>query len=217
MNKFYIKKTKRNRIEDIKYLFLFWKGRKKGMIYTRDITLSDLRLIFFPKNFYEKYSYLGSVPYLEEKNMLHALTMALDGEAKPGWCPRWFLRFTHLFGNDKSLVRVRNWFWHNLHRKITKGVVFFDYKTKWSHYDLRLSVHGPMYLQDLAEAIELYTYRTGRREELLSILSNISEMEGKYNHFDTLRDLENKYEEYLNKYEEYLDKEVQSVQSDKNN
>jgi hypothetical protein len=42
-------------------------------------------------------------------------------------------------------------------------------------------------------------------------------MEGKYNHFDTLRDLENKYEEYLNKYEEYLDKEVQSVQSDKNN
>jgi hypothetical protein len=209
-SKFYKPTPFKERVIDFFKSLLFWKGRKKGYIHTRNITWNDIRTVFFPKNFYEKYSYLGSVPYGEEKTMLHALTMALDGEAKPSWCPRWFLRFTHLFGNDNSLVRVRNWFWHNLHRKITHGVVFFDYKTKWSHYDLRLSVHGPMYLQDLAEAIELYTYRTGRREELLSILSSISEMEGKYSEFDTLRDLENKYEEYL-------DKEVQSMQSDKDN
>ena len=208
-NKFYIKKTKKNRIEEIKYLFLFWKGRSKGMIYTRDITLNDLRVVFFPKNFHEKYIYLGSVPYSEEKNMLHALTLALDGEAKPSWCPRWFLRFTHLFGNDNSLVRVRNSFWYNIHQKITKGILFFDYKTKWSHYDLRISVHAPSYIQELVDAIELYTYRTGRKEQLLKILSNISEMDGKYNHLDSLGELERKYEEYI-------DKEVQSVQSDKN-
>lgn len=210
MSKFYTKKTKKNRIEEIKYLFLFWKGRSKGMIYTRDITLNDLRVVFFPKNFYEKYSYLGSVPYNEEKNMLHALTLALDGEAKPSWCPRWFLRFTHLFGNDNSLVRVRNSFWYNIHQRITRGILFFDYKTKWSHYDLRISVHAPTYIQELVDAIELYTYRTGRKENLLKILSNISEMEGRYNHLDSLGELERKYEEYI-------DKEVQSVQSDKNN
>lgn len=210
MSKFYTKKTKKNRIEEIKYLFLFWKGRSKGMIYTRDITLNDLRVVFFPKNFYEKYIYLGSVPYNEEKNMLHALTLALDGEAKPSWCPRWFLRFTHLFGNDNSLVRVRNSFWYNIHQKITNGILFFDYKTKWSHYDLRISVHAPSYIQELVDAIELYTYRTGRKEQLLKILSNISEMDGKYNHLDSLGELERKYEEYI-------DKEVQSVQSDKGN
>lgn len=210
MSKFYIKKTKKDRFKDIKYLFLFWKGRSKGMIHTRDITLNDLRIVFFPKNFHEKYIYLGSVPYSEEKNMLHALTLALDGEAKPSWCPRWFLRFTHLFGNDNSLVRVRNSFWYGVHQKITKGILFFDYKTKWSHYDLRISVHAPTYIQELADAIELYTYRTGRKEQLLKMLSNISEMEGKYNHLDSLGELERKYEEYI-------DKEVQSVQSDKDN
>lgn len=210
MSKFYTKKTKKNRVEDIKYLFLFWKGRSKGMVYTRDITLNDLRVVFFPKNFHEKYSYLGSVPYSEEKNMLHALTLALDGEANPSWCPRWFLRFTHLFGNDNSLVRVRNRFWHDVHQKITRGILFFDYKTKWSHYDLRIIVHAPTYIQELVDAIELYTYRTGRKEQLLKMLSNISEMEGKYNHLDSLGELERKYEEYI-------DKEVQSVQSDKDN
>ena len=38
---------------------LFWRGRSKGMIYTRNITLDDLRYIFFPKGF-EKYGYLGT-------------------------------------------------------------------------------------------------------------------------------------------------------------
>ena len=41
---------------------LFWRGRKKGVIYTRNINWNDIREIFFPQNFNEKYGYLGSVP-----------------------------------------------------------------------------------------------------------------------------------------------------------
>jgi len=165
-SKFYKPPTVKERLDNIKYGILFWKGRSKGMIYTRDIELDDLRYIFFPKGF-EKYGYLGYIPYREDKTMIHALVMAMDAEAKPTWCPRWFLRFLDVFGNDKSIVRVRNRKLHNLFRKLTKGIVFWDYKTKWSDYDLRISISGPQYLQDLADAIEDLTYRRGRKQELI--------------------------------------------------
>ena len=133
--------------------------------YLQKITLKDIRVIFFPKNFYEKYSYLGSVPYKDEKSMLHALTIAIDYEAKPKWCPRWFLRFLYLFGCDNSIVRVRNKHAYHLFMKLTKGIRIWDYKTKWTDYDLRISITGPEHLQDLAQAIELYTYTNGERKE----------------------------------------------------
>ena len=116
---------------------LFWRGRSKGMIYTRNITLDDIRYIFFPKGF-EKYGYLGTQIWDEDGDCfkaLYPLVLALDYEAKPKYCPRWFLRFLHVFGSDKSIVRVRNWKLHNLLRKLTKGIAFVDWKTKWSYYD----------------------------------------------------------------------------------
>ncbi len=124
-SKFYKPPTFKERLDNIKYGILFWKGRSKGMIHTRNIELDDFRYIFFPKGF-EKYGYLGYIPYREEKTMIHALVMAMDAEAKPTWCPRWFLRFLDVFGNDKSIVRVRNRKLHNLFRKLTKGIVFWD-------------------------------------------------------------------------------------------
>ena len=137
----------------------------KSKAYLQKITLKDIRVIFFPKNFYEKYSYLGSVPYKDEKTMLHALTIAMDHEAKPKWCPRWFLRFLNLLGCDNSIVRVRNKHAYHLFMKLTKGIRIWDYKTKWTDYDLRISIVGPEHLQDLAQAIELYTYTEGERKE----------------------------------------------------
>jgi len=165
-SKFYKPPTFKERLDNIKYGILFWKGRSKGMIHTRDIELDDFRYIFFPKGF-EKYGYLGYIPYREDKTMIHALVMAMDAEAKPTWCPRWFLRFLDVFGNDKSIVRVRNRKLHNLFRKLTKGIVFWDYKTKWSDYDLRISISGPQHLLDLADAIEDLTYIRGRKQELI--------------------------------------------------
>lgn len=154
---------------------LFWRGRKKGMIHTRNIELEDLRYIFFPKGF-EKYGYLGTQIWNEKSSYfkaLYPLVLALDYEAKPKWCPRWFLRFLHVFGSDKSIVRVRNWTLHNLLRKLTNGIAFVDWKTKWQDYDLRISIHGPKNLQDLADDIEHGFYSRGRQEELVAEIKRL--------------------------------------------
>ena len=169
-SKFYTAPTFKQRMESLKYTILFWKGRSKGMIYTRNIKLDDFRYIFFPKGF-EKYGYLGTQIWDEDGSYfraLYPLVLALDYEAKPKLCPRWFLRFLHVFGSDKSIVRVRNWSLHDLLRNLTKGIAFVDYKTKWHDYDLRISIHAPKHLQDLADDIEHGFYSRGRQEELVA-------------------------------------------------
>jgi hypothetical protein len=181
----------RVKAKDFMQSLLFWRGRKKGIIYTRDIRWGDIREIFFPKNFEEKYRYLGSVPYDPRTDTFKALlplVLAMDYEAKPKWCPRWVLRFLHVFGNDKSIVRVRNRFLHNLSRKLTKGITLYDYKTKWSYYDLRISIGAPQYLQDLADDIEHGYYQRGRREELLL---SIKRIEPDFDRLMSIKDLEN--------------------------
>ena len=64
-SKFYKPAPLKERVKDFFQSLLFWKGRRKGMIHTRDITWEDIRKVFFPRDFYEKYQYLGSVPYNE--------------------------------------------------------------------------------------------------------------------------------------------------------
>jgi hypothetical protein len=149
------------------------KGKKYKFIHTMDITLDDIRAVFFPKNFNEKYKYLGYIPYSNNMDMLKALIIAMDYEAKPKWCPRWFLRFLHLFGSDNSIVRVRNWNLHQLSKKLTKGIMIWDYKTKWSDYDLRISIFAPQYLQDLSDAIESFVYQKGYKKELVKKIKEI--------------------------------------------
>jgi len=169
---------KRTRSEKVKSFFqslVFWRGRKKGIIHTRNIELDDFRYIFFPKGF-EKYGYLGTHLWNEEGSYfkaLYPLVLALDYEAKPKLCPRWFLRFLHVFGSDRSIVRVRNWTLHDLLRKLTKGIAFVDWKTKWYDYDLRISIHAPEYLQELASAIEDRFYSTGRQKEIVEQIKAI--------------------------------------------
>jgi hypothetical protein len=168
-SKFYRPKPFKEKVVDTIKGLLFWRGRKKGMIYTRDITLDDIRAVFFPENFYEKYKYLGSVPYRELGTVFKAmypLVLAMDYEAKPKGCPRWFLRFLHLFGSDNSIIRVRNLTLHNLKVKLTKGIMMNDYKTKWADYDLRISISAPEHLHNLANAIEGEYFSQGRQKEL---------------------------------------------------
>jgi hypothetical protein len=139
------------------------------MIYTRNIELDDFRYIFFPKGF-EKYGYLGTQLWNEDGSYfkaLYPLVLALDYEAKPKWCPRWFLRFLHVFGADKSIVRVRNRKLSDLLNKLTKGIGFIDWKTKWQYYDLRISISAPEHLQNLADDIENGFYSRGAQNELV--------------------------------------------------
>jgi hypothetical protein len=174
-SKFYTPLTFKQRMENLKYAILFWKGRNKGMIFTRKIELDDFRYIFFPKGF-EKYGYLGTQIWDEGGdyfNALYPLVLAMDYEAKPKFCPRWFLRFLHVFGSDKSIVRVRNWTLHDLLRNLTKGIAFVDWKTKWHDYDLRISIHAPKHLQDLADDIEHGYYSRGKQEELVAEIKKL--------------------------------------------
>ena len=168
------KPTFKERMGDLKYTILFWKGRSKGMIHTRNLKWSDLRYIFFPSK-EDKYGYLGITLYNDSEfnKVLLPLVLAMDYEAKPKWCPRWFLRFLHVFGNDKSIVRVRNWRLHKLHTKLTKGIQFWDWKTKWSEYDLRISISAPQHLQDLASWIENGFYKKGYQNELIERIKKI--------------------------------------------
>ena len=198
-SKFYKPPTFKQRLDNLKYSILFWKGRSKGMIYTRSIKLDDFRYIFFPKGF-EKYGYLGTQIWDEDGSYfraLYPLVLALDYEAKPKFCPRWFLRFLHVFGADKSIVRVRNWYLHDLLRNLTKGITFVDYKTKWHGYDLRISISAPKHLQDLADDIEHGFYSRGRQEELVAEIKkldpNASIIWGSIERFEKqLKELENK-------------------------
>jgi len=171
-SKFELKDNRPLKVKVLDFLesLLFWKGRRKGIIHTKDITLDDLRSVFFPKSFHEKYRYLGAIPWREDGEIFKAmepLVIFMDYRAKPKWCPRWFLRFLHLFGNDNSIVRVRNMKLHNLHRKLTKGIMIYDYKTKWQWYDLRISIAGDKQMSDLADDIQDMYYTRGQREDLL--------------------------------------------------
>jgi len=163
------KRSFKEKASDFACSLLFWKGRRKGMIHTRDITWEDIRKVFFPRDFYEKYQYLGSVPYNELGPIFEAmepLVIFMDYKARPWWCPRWFLRFLHLFGMDNSIVRVRNRFLSKLAEKITGYIMLMDYKTKWKNYDLRISVVGDRQVQNLADAIESRYYEVGYRRDL---------------------------------------------------
>jgi hypothetical protein len=167
-SKFYTRKSIKERVSGFFQSLLFWRSRKKGMITTSRIGWSEIRAVFFPKNFYEKYRYLGSIPWSEEGEIFKAmepLVIFMDRKAKPKWCPRWFLRFLHLFGSDNSIVRVRNFPLHNLSKRLTKGIMIWDFKTKWEYYDLRISVSGDDQIQNLAEDIEVGFYDRGKRKE----------------------------------------------------
>jgi hypothetical protein len=156
---------------------LFWKGRpsRNGFVHTRDLEWRDIRYIFFPKGFEEKYGYLGTAIWEDSSffKYIYPLVLAMDYEAKPKWCPRWFLRFLHVFGDDKSMVRVRNHKLSHLHRRLTKGITFWDWKTKWSDYDLRISISAPQHLQDLADDIEQGFYSRGRQKELVDQIKKL--------------------------------------------
>jgi hypothetical protein len=161
-----------------------FKGKKAkiGPVHTMDITLDHIRAVFFPKTFNEKYKYLGSVPCNEDGDIFKAmepLVIFMDHKARPKWCPRWFLRYLHLFGNDNSIVRMRNYRLSKLKTKLTGGIMIWDYKTKWEWYDLRISVSANQQISDLANDIEYSFYKKGYKKDLLTAIRKIEPDFGK--------------------------------------
>lgn len=147
---------------------ILFKRKQRRFVTLRDIYLDDVRAVFFPRTFHEKYRYLGNIPWKEDGVYFDAilpLILLMEYEAKPWWCPRWFLRYLFLFGSDNSMVRVRNSRLHNLLAKLTKGTFMFDWKTKWEWYDLRISVAGSERVMNLADDIERCFYDRYSKEK----------------------------------------------------
>jgi hypothetical protein len=70
-------------------------------------------------------------------------------------------------------VRVRNRFLHDLSRRLTGGILIWDYKTKWSDYDLRISISAPSHLQSLSNGIESQFFKEGKENELVEQIKAI--------------------------------------------
>ena len=52
-------------------------------------------------------------------------------------------------------------------------MLFWDWKTKWSNYDLRISISAPKHLQDLSGWIEYGFHSKGRQVELVEQIKAI--------------------------------------------
>jgi hypothetical protein len=156
--------------------------------------ISTIRSVFFPLNFEEKYQYLGKIPSEENKDLfrsIYPLVLAMDYEAKPNWCPRWFLRFLHNFTNNKLKVRLTN--------GISIGKCIAD----WDYYKLQISVSGPIHIHKLTEAIEEKFYLNEYRLELINRIKKLDpDSNVSWESLDALEDIWKRLrkEHSLNKY-----------------
>ena len=119
------------------------KGKKAqiGPVHTRDITLEDIYCCFRPQPGYE-YDYLGYAYYRvkedgtlsKHEQIVKEFLQQVDKVVKPWWCPRFVLRLLDLFGNDKSIVRMRNLKLSNMFSHLTGGIRITDMKWKWEEF-----------------------------------------------------------------------------------
>lgn len=124
----------------------------------------------FPISVSRKYSYLGYtyIPYRPltyPHKVIVNLIVAIDKRAKPKWCPRWFLRILHLYGNDNSVVRVRYRKLNELHRKLTQGIFITDIKTKWGPEDIRIYGQFNDDIDGFIDLAEEYIYQYYKNEK----------------------------------------------------
>jgi hypothetical protein len=109
------------------------KGKK---VKWKPITWQEVKWCF-SNNRARKYDYLGYTFNLFEEQagepyqVIEDVVALVDRKAKPWWCPRFILNLLNLYGNDNSLIRVRNRTLHNLLNKITKGYRIYDIKEKF--------------------------------------------------------------------------------------
>ena len=117
----------------------------------------------FRNDQYNKYKYLGYIsnPYLKgtiEYDLVLDFVKFVDKIAKPKYIPRFVLRLIELFGNDNSIVRVRNWKLHKLSNKLLKNIRITDIKTKWHDHDLRIYGYFPEVISNELDELEQRIY-----------------------------------------------------------
>jgi len=132
------------------------KGSTAFKVTLQHITIDDVLECFFPM-IGNEYSYLGYATYdytpgskflFPEERLLRDFFKEVDRVARPWWCPRFVLRLLNLFGNDGSLVRLRNRYLSGIFYRLTKGIRVTD--TKWKYDTFRIYGNFTEDLQALA-------------------------------------------------------------------
>jgi hypothetical protein len=128
------------------------KGSTAFKVTLQHITIGDVLECFFPIPGSE-YSYLGYSTYdytfiLPGERLLRDFFKEVDRVARPWWCPKFVLHLLNLFGNDRSLVRVRNRFLAGVFFRLTKGIRVTD--IKWKYKTFRIYGNFTEELQTLA-------------------------------------------------------------------
>jgi hypothetical protein len=82
--------------------------------------------------------------------------------------------------------------------KLTKGILLFDYKTKWTDYDLRITIWADSQCYDLARSIESRYHNDGVRLDLFERIKDIDPNTKFSQHFsvETLRKELDRLEEH---------------------
>lgn len=67
----------------------------------------------------------------ENHKLLEEFIKYMAKQVRPKLCPWFIMNLLHLFGNDNSICRVRNFKVYNLKMKLAKGIMITDIKTKY--------------------------------------------------------------------------------------
>ena len=108
---------------------------KNSIVYLSEISFKDV-LNCFSNHRDHKYHYLGISWNIFDENTdlydyLENFIMFVAKKAKPWWVPRFVLNLLHLFGNDNSIVRCRNFHLSHVKQLLTGGITIHDIKTKY--------------------------------------------------------------------------------------
>lgn len=112
---------------------ILFKGKQKGMVHLRPVSLRDVIDCFSYKN---RRRYIGIDWNIFKGGtggyaLIDEFLDFVASKAKRWWTPYWFLNLLHLFGNDNSIVRYRNAKISALHHRLTNGIMIRDIKEKW--------------------------------------------------------------------------------------
>ena len=131
------------------------KGRNKGLVYLRPITVGSIIDCFSYKH---RRSYIGIDWNLFKEgtqgyNLIEEFLDFVASRAKKWWTPYWLLNLLHLFGNDNSIVRCRSPRISRWHIMLTNGIMITDIKEKYG--TLRIYGSFTPEIQDKLNELEL--------------------------------------------------------------
>jgi len=90
---------------------------------------------------YQRYKYLGytyPATFIHWQPIILEMLRKMDKHVRPWYIPLPIMNSIKWLGMGNSVVSVKNWFWYNLSRKLTKGNFITDIKDKYAE----LCVYG---------------------------------------------------------------------------